>query len=268
MHGRRLSDTEPLGSVLQTGAGSANNRRVHAALTPKLAIRPRPLERDSYEARYLRTFLWLRTLVGALGIALPVVLVLLATLAFGEGSIRGSLSAYYYSGARDELVAILSAIGVFFVGYGLAERSLENTLSVLAGAGAVVIAIFPTAPPSARVPTPLQRAAGEHAVMIVHFAASAVFLVSLMGISFLYGRRERRRPRSAAQTCSPAFWGRFHFACAALMAIALVWIVVTRAAHSPPHALLVGEWVSAWAFGASWLMKGLELDVLRAAAAT
>lgn len=248
---------------MHTSTGSANNRLVPAALAPKLAIRPRPIEPDSYEARYLRTFLWLRTLVGALGIALPVVIVLLATLAFGERTIRGSLSAYYYSGARDELVAILSAIGVFFVGYGLAEKSLENTLSVLAGAGAVVIAIFPTAPPSARVPTPLQNAVGEHAVTIVHFAASDVFLVSLMGISFLYGWRERRRPRSAAQTCSPAFWGRFHFACAALMALALVWIVVTRTVHGPSHALLVGEWVSAWAFGASWLMKGLELDVLR-----
>lgn len=237
---------------------------MHAALAPKLAIRPRPLEPDSYEARYLRTFLWLRALVGALGIALPVVLILLATLAFGDGSIRGSLSAYYYSGARDELVAILSAIGVFFLGYGLAERSLENTLSVLAGAGAVVIAIFPTAPPAAQTPTQLQHAVGEHEVTIVHFAASAIFLVSLMGISFLYGWRERRRPRGRGQTCSPAFWGRFHYTCATLMALALVWIVVTRAVHSPPHALLVGEWVSAWAFGASWLMKGLELDVLRA----
>jgi hypothetical protein len=26
--------------------------------------------------------------------------------------------------------------------------------------------------------------------------------------------------------------------------------------------LLIGEWVSAWAFGACWLGKGAELDVL------
>jgi len=31
----------------------------------------------------------------------------------------------------------------------------------------------------------------------------------------------------------------------------------------PKKALLIGEAFSVWAFGASWLMKGLELDILR-----
>lgn len=236
-----------------------------AALTPKLTPSPRPRDPDSYEARYIRTFLWLRTLVGALGIALPVVVIVLATLAFGERSIRPSLSAYYYSGARDVLVAILSAIGVFFIGYVLAETGLENTLSGIAGIAAVLIAIFPAMRPSTRIPlTPLQKLVGEHDVEIVHLVASAIFLVALMGISFLYGRRERDRPRREGQQRSPAFWGRFHLLCAAVMALAFVWIAVTRSIGGPPHAVLAGEWISAWAFGASWLMKGLELDVLRA----
>lgn len=32
--------------------------------------------------------------------------------------------------------------------------------------------------------------------------------------------------------------------------------------ESPEEQLLYGEWTAAWAFGASWLMKGLELDML------
>jgi hypothetical protein len=46
------------------------------------------------------------------------------------------------------------------------------------------------------------------------------------------------------------------------MGLALVWIAVTQLAHGPYRSLLIGEWVSAWAFGLSWLLKGTELDML------
>jgi hypothetical protein len=236
---------------------------MNAALTPRLATRPRPRDPDSYEARYLRTFLWLRTFVGVLGIALPVVVIVVATAAFGERSIRPSLSGYYYSGARDIFVAILSATGVFFIGYVLAEKSLENTLSGVAGVSALVIAIFPTRRPSKAIPlTPLQKLLHEHTVEIIHYVSSATFIVALTGISFLYGWRERHRPRRDRQKRSPVFWGRYHFVCAGLLALSLVWIAATVGVGRPPHARLIGEWVSAWSFGASWLMKGLELEVL------
>jgi hypothetical protein len=46
------------------------------------------------------------------------------------------------------------------------------------------------------------------------------------------------------------------------MGLALIWIVVTGGVGSPPRSLLIGEWVSAWAFGASFLAKGAEWDML------
>ena len=46
------------------------------------------------------------------------------------------------------------------------------------------------------------------------------------------------------------------------MALAFIWIVVTGRVGSPPRSLLIGEWVSAWAFGASFLAKGAEWDML------
>jgi hypothetical protein len=79
----------------------------------------------------------------------------------------------------------------------------------------------------------------------------------------LFGWRERHRTRREGQKFSPKFWGRYHFICAGAMALALVWIVVTLSVHWPPDALLAGEWSTAWAFGFSWLMKGLEIDTLR-----
>lgn len=241
---------------------------MNASLTPRLTTSPRPTDAKSYEARYVRTVLWLRTIVGVLGIALPIVVIALATVAFSEDSVRGSLSAYYYSGARDFFVAILSATGIFFIGYVFAERSLENTLSGFAGVAALLIPLFPTGRPSKDiVPTPMQKLLHEHTVQIIHFISTTTFLVALIGISFLYGWRERDRPQREGQKRTPIFWGLYHFICTALMAAAILWIVVTLSANWPPRALLVGEWVAAWAFGASWLMKGLEIDMLRKHAA-
>jgi hypothetical protein len=47
------------------------------------------------------------------------------------------------------------------------------------------------------------------------------------------------------------------------MGLALVWIGVTHFANWPSRSLLIGEWVSAWAFGISWFWKGAEWDMLR-----
>jgi hypothetical protein len=235
-------------------------------LTPLRDVGPRPdpvTEKDA--TLYVRSYLWMRVGVGILGIALPLVLVFVDKVAFhGNPFPRGSLSVYYYSGMRDEFVGILSATGIFLITYKVAELNLDNSASLLAGASAIVIALFPTGkPPYAHVSlTPLQQLIGETATKWVHFAASGVFLVSLAGITFFFGVREGRRPRRTWTRRSPEFWRWFHWTCTCIMGLALLWIVITLWVGWPPRALLIGEWVSAWAFGASWLGKGAELDVL------
>jgi hypothetical protein len=235
-----------------------------AALRPVLSTPPRPADPNSPEAVYIRSFLVLRTLVGSLGIALPLVVILVDKFVYSEGRLpRGSVSVYYYSGARDLFVAIMAAMGVFFVAYKVAETTFENTLSWLAGLGAIAIPLFPTSRPSKDLPlTPLQNLVGEHWVFIVHFLGSILFLGSLLGISVMFGYRERRRSPHQGQKLPAVFWGRYHYACAALMALAFVWIAITLNIHEPAKALLIGEWTTAWAFGASWLAKGFEIDTL------
>jgi hypothetical protein len=232
-------------------------------LRPELTVEPRP--KDPETSRYVRSYLIMRVFVGALGVALPFLVVLVDGLAFdGDPFPRTSLSAYYYSGARELFVGTLSATAIFLVTYKVADRTLDNTLSTLAGVAVLVVALFPTGlPPDVTELTPLQDLVGESVVEVVHFGAAAVFIVSLAAISFTFGVREGTRPpRDGAR--SPAFWRRYHWACAGAIAVALVWIVVTELFGGPPNSLLYGEAVSVWAFGASWLMKGLELDILRA----
>ncbi len=231
-------------------------------LTPEVTVEPRPAAGDA--SRYVRSYLIMRAFVGAIGVALPFALVLLDGLLFdGDPFPRDSLSAYYYSGTRELFVGGLCAIGVFLVTYKVASRTLDNTLSLLAGFAVLLVAVFPTnAPAHAGTLTPLQDRFGESVVAVTHYVAAAVFIGSLAVISYYFGKREGDRP-SHGQRRSPEFWRRYHWACAGAIVAALLWIGITELAGGPSKSLLVGEVAAVWAFGASWLMKGLELDMLR-----
>ena len=175
-------------------------------LTPVETVEPRPT--DPERSRYVRSYLIMRIVVGALGVALPFLLVLVDGLWLdGDPFPRTSLSAYYYSGVRELFVGALSAIGIFLITYKVAESSLDNTLSLLAGAAVIVVALLPTGRPDDVLElTPLQDRLGESAVETTHFVAAAVFIGSLAVNSYFFGKREgtalppwvRRRHRAGA----------------------------------------------------------------------
>ena len=54
-----------------------------------------------------------------------------------------------------------------------------------------------------------------------------------------------------------------HYSCAAAIAAAILFILGSKVTGIfETHSVLVGESVAAFAFGVSWLLKGLELDVI------
>jgi hypothetical protein len=234
-------------------------------LSPVRKVGPRPdPDTQKEELWYVRSFLWMRVAIGVLGIALPLWLVLADRIAFhGNPFPRDSLSAYYYSGMRDVFVGILSATGVFLITYKISEKNLDNLASLVAGVSAALVPLFPTGRPSDHVValTPLQDLLGETTVKWIHFIASTLFIGLLAVLSYYFGVREGARPQRSG-TRSPRFWCWYHWVCTIAMVLAMVWIVITSSVGWPPRALLIGEWLSAWAFGASWLMKGAEFDTL------
>ena len=226
-------------------------------------VDPRP--QDAGAKRYVRSYLLMRVMIGVIGIGLPFALVLLDGVWFdGSPFPRTSLSDYYYSGVRELFVGALCAVGVFLVAYKVAEVNLDNTLSLLAGIAALGVALFPTDRPRGAVPlTPLQDALGETFVATVHYGSAVVFIVALGVISFFFGLREGARPAGPGKR-SPGFWRTFHWICAGVIAAALLFVLVTEVFDvGPRESLLIGEAVSVWAFGVSWLWKGLEVDMLR-----
>jgi hypothetical protein len=215
-------------------------------------------------SRYLRSYLIMRAMVGALGIALPFLLVLGDGVVFdGEPFPRGSLSSYYYSSAREVFVGTLCATAVFLITYKVVTRSLDNTLSWVAGMAVLLVAIFPTGRPSRNLAlTPIQDRLGESVVQAIHFSAAFVFIAALAVICCFFGVREGKRDARPNKR-SPQFWRNFHWTCSGVIAGSLAFVGIAALAGGPEKALLIGEALSVWAFGVSWLMKGLELDYLR-----
>ena len=223
---------------------------------------------DSGAGRYVRSFLFERLVIGSLGIVLPLALVFLDWSLFtGNPVPRDSLSAYYYSGMREWFVLTIGTTGFFLIAYKVTEKNLDNTLSIFGGACAVLIPLFPTGRTAVEKleglpPTPLQNLLGENAVQVVHFSASAGFILALGGISILFGRREAARPRHGNRQ-PPGFWRIFHFACAGAIGLAGIWILITlKIVDGPYWSLLAGETACAVAFGASWFAKGYEIEYL------
>src|SRR5262245_12537216 len=96
---------------------------------------------------YLRSYLAMRSAIGGIGVIMPFALFFGSVWLEHTWRPRGSLSAYYHSGVRDAFVATLFATGVFLITYKVFQRTLENTLSTLAGVFVMTVALFPTSRP-------------------------------------------------------------------------------------------------------------------------
>ncbi len=242
-------------------------------LTSETFERPEDLTRRADAAvLYVRSYLLIRTLVGLLGVLLPTVLFVVDWLFLrGDATVRGSLSAYYHSPARDLFVGVLCVTAVLLLTYLAGQTSTwDFWLSSTAGVSALGVALLPTQRPNLGESatrcgpggqpdpagcTPLQSAVGETAVATVHFTFAATFILALAALCFVFAERERRHG-------GPAMRVRFHRVCGSAILAAVAWIALgqvfplTLAGFSP---LYVGEVVSVYAFGASWLIKGYDL---------
>lgn len=216
---------------------------------------------------YAKSYLAIRSAVGILAIGLPIALIIGESF-FLEGSVRvrGSISAYYHTSMRDIFVGTLCVSGFLLCMYMFGQRGLaEFRYSLVAGVALIGVALVPTARPNLAqgaaacgvVPqpsgcAPLQQLLGEVPVATVHHICAFVFIGCLARIAWIFARREDELA------------GRHELArvlrgCAFAIMAAIGWIVVggwLGIDIGPLTPLYVGEVVSVWAFGLSWLLKG------------
>lgn len=203
---------------------------------------------DPLHRHVTHTYASLRTGIGVIGLGLPVALWLGGAVFDGE-SLRGSMSAYYYSPAMGDLfVGSLFSVGVFLYLYKGFSRAEDWSLN-LAGLLALGVALAPTRPPGA-----LDRVFTWHGVFAVSFFVCIAYVCIFRASDTLSLIRDTSRARALR---------RLYRILGALMLAAPAGAVllgrVIQNEGGPNVATFLVEAAGVWVFGAYWLAKSREL---------
>lgn len=209
----------------------------------------------------------LRLGVGTIAALLPPVVLFGNMLFAGEWVFLGSISGSYYTDMRGVFVGSMCAIGVFLICYRY-DR-LDDIWSTIAGALAIVVALFPTTP-EADPARHVVVTRTETVIGAVHFTcAAALFLVLAyfcLGLFprspgsatfFLHlfaqssGTESRRKNRR----------DRIYRACgwiilASVVAAAVIAVALPKSVRDSWNTLFWCETVAVMSFAVAWLTKG------------
>jgi hypothetical protein len=237
---------------------------------------------DQRDRAYTRSYRVSRLVVGFLGIVLPIIFII-GEMRYLRGGVhvRGSLSAYYHTSMQDLFVGGLVVIGFFLATYMAGEASSwDFRVSLVAGIAVLGVVFFPTsrsglpvgAPPCGDASFPpgcsfVEQELGEHRTAVIHAVCAIVFIVGLAIMSLLFAVSEVIPSQSGSQTGDHVVFRSkklftAHLALGILILLAGLWVFAGGALHADIWELTplyMGEVVSVWAFGASWLLAGFYL---------
>jgi hypothetical protein len=203
------------------------------------------------ESSLVISYLMLRTTVGILGFALPILVPIGGMLIFKSG-IQSSLSSYYYTGMRDVFVGILWTIGFFLYSYRGYER-LDNIVGNFACVFAVGVSLFPTSPDGSS--SPIADFVGN-----IHLVFAALFFISLIYFSLVLFTRTSQDNQPTPNKMKRNMVYRI---CAYIMSACIILIAIFKFLPDSVAALFVAhdpvfwlETLAILAFGLSWFTKG------------
>ena len=233
--------------------------------------------RGSRDKAYTRSYRVIRLVVGFLGILLPLIFILVeAYLLKGGVHVRGSLSAYYHSPLQDVFVGGLCVIGVLLATYMAGEwNTWDFWASLIGGIAVLGVVFFPTmrsglakgASLCGSIPQPpscsfVEQELGEHTTALIHAGCAVVFILSLAVMSFLFAASEVQ-PKDGWSMVPGKRWFNsqvrrwIYIVCGLIIVAAGAW-AFWGAGVWQLTPLYIGEVVSVWAFGISWLLAGFS----------
>ncbi|MCW9034548.1 MAG: hypothetical protein OQJ97_10040 [Rhodospirillales bacterium] len=198
----------------------------------------------------LVSYLTLRKAVGYLGLSLPLTLAIGALIIFKEETIRGSISAYYYSDMRDVFVGTMCALALVLFSYKGYEKK-DDIAGDLACLFAVGIAVFPTSP--AESATLFQTIIGY-----IHLTCAGLFFMILAYFSYcLFTKTDPTKPLTPQAKLRIQI---YKFCGLTIIASILLIVVITVFFRSFEEFFVSYKFwlesVAIFAFSFSWLIKG------------
>jgi hypothetical protein len=204
---------------------------------------------------------WLanQRLVGWIGLAMPIILILGEAVIFPQDVIelpRHSLSAYFYSGMSGVFVGSLCIMGTFLICYRVRDWSWENLISGISGILAWVVALFPTGREHGEKITAVQLRFGEGLVASLHVTAAVGFIGSLVAISFFFSVEEHLRAGKGSWLVHAVSALVMMVGSSAGIGLGLSGVKMLGGFSM----LLIVEITCCTAFGVSWLWKGKKIS--------
>lgn len=201
------------------------------------------------------SYLTLRKLIGWAGMLMPLIVRLGARVLYPHIWTTDSISAYYYTSMRDELVSTLVLVGALMFCYR-APGILDTVWTIITGLAAIGIALFPMAPafaPEVKQQFPQMNdqtcylmggPIGYHHYFVVTFFVMAIVMV---------WRFTAHTPLNPTPEKIHRNW--IYRICAVVMALACVFIAFFGFSKSG-HNIFWPESVAVASFGIAWLVKG------------
>ncbi len=206
----------------------------------------------------------LRTLIGILGMSLPLLLYILLLIDNGHGQPLHSISHYYYTRVSSIFVAIMSILGIFLIVYK-GKLPIDFIISMIAGIFALFVVCFPTS----NITDICCDTVNTYSVMKIdrspfregfHYASAGIFLGCLAYMSIFLFTKSNKPPK--ARGSKKILRNRIYRVCGALMIIAMA-VMALAAMDVLPKTYLDDYHLTFWmetlaveSFGFSWLVKG------------
>lgn len=187
----------------------------------------------------------LRLMVGIIAFAMPFLVTLIARTPLA------SISASYYTDARDFFVGLLFVVGALMLAYN-GHATQEAWASKIAAVCALIVALFPTS-----------KACGASSLTsVVHFSAAVLLFIILA--YFCFGPF---RANTKGRGGKKGVRAKLYFACGCVMVICMLVGLVGKLVLScaTMEAWNVIYWVEAialGAFGVAWIVAGKVIPML------
>lgn len=182
------------------------------------------------------TYTTLLTFVGLVALSLPILVTFVA-----QQDLE-SISASYYTNARNIFVGFLFVVGSFLLAYE-GHTARQSKLSKLAALAAVCVALFPT------------TAAGQetNTNSIIHYAAAACLFGILTIFCFIFFRKDTQGKAGGKGRRS-----KVYFTCGVVMSLCMIGLVLNAIGviGQIPNVVYWLESFALYAFGVAWIISG------------
>lgn len=203
---------------------------------------------DPVDARnYVISYNTLRTSVGILGIALPILLLLGTLILDNQPQPLNSISSYAHTKMGNGFVGIMCAVALFMFSY-LGHDRKDNIAGHLAAFFALGVAFFPN-----NISNP------KSWINIVHLFSALFFFGTLIYFSLCLFTKTNQKIMSQQKKNRNKIYricGYTMFACIVLIAIYMFWLIKIFPNHGIFQPVFWLESLALLAFGISWITKG------------